>query len=221
MVARLGQLSPPADQVSTTNPAWMWGGGGGGGGRRAGEDDGDDIWDRAFAEDTGNIMGSTWPPRSYTCTFCRREFRSAQALGGHMNVHRRDRAMMRQSPPSDLPPLPPATAAFSSPTSFPAQELVGNGGLCLLYPLPPHGAHVPLYSPQSPPSTLLSISPYGNGNVRTGYMSAPSLPLSFPLDRSLEDHLSSAPSNHKMVVQYQEPAVEELDLELRLGNTRS
>uniref|UniRef100_A0A803L5Z2 C2H2-type domain-containing protein n=2 Tax=Chenopodium quinoa TaxID=63459 RepID=A0A803L5Z2_CHEQI len=39
-------------------------------------------------------MDTNWPPRSYTCTFCRREFRSAQALGGHMNVHRRDRARL-------------------------------------------------------------------------------------------------------------------------------
>lgn len=37
-------------------------------------------------------------PRSYTCSFCKREFRSAQALGGHMNVHRRDRARLRWSP---------------------------------------------------------------------------------------------------------------------------
>ncbi|KAF8388203.1 hypothetical protein HHK36_026869 [Tetracentron sinense] len=45
--------------------------------------------------------GFSWPPRSYTCSFCKREFRSAQALGGHMNVHRRDRARLRQSPPWD------------------------------------------------------------------------------------------------------------------------
>ncbi|KAF2313946.1 hypothetical protein GH714_020777 [Hevea brasiliensis] len=37
--------------------------------------------------------------------FCKREFRSAQALGGHMNVHRRDRARLRQSPPRDGPIL--------------------------------------------------------------------------------------------------------------------
>uniref|UniRef100_A0A1J3EQ52 Putative transcriptional regulator RABBIT EARS n=1 Tax=Noccaea caerulescens TaxID=107243 RepID=A0A1J3EQ52_NOCCA len=49
----------------------------------------------AFAED--DAAGSLWPPRSYTCSFCRREFRSAQALGGHMNVHRRDRARLKQS----------------------------------------------------------------------------------------------------------------------------
>ncbi|XP_055811656.1 zinc finger protein 10-like [Solanum dulcamara] len=78
-----------------------------------------DSWEeQAFAEDAaGALGGCIWPPRSYTCSFCRREFRSAQALGGHMNVHRRDRARMKQSPPSNnlnghdhqvfVPPLPP------------------------------------------------------------------------------------------------------------------
>lgn len=47
-------------------------------------------------------VGYSWISRSYTCSFCKREFRSAQALGGHMNVHRRDRARLRQfSPPWD------------------------------------------------------------------------------------------------------------------------
>lgn len=46
----------------------------------------------------------SWPPRSYTCSFCKREFRSAQALGGHMNVHRRDRARLRQSSPPNPTP---------------------------------------------------------------------------------------------------------------------
>ncbi|XP_021898316.1 zinc finger protein 11 [Carica papaya] len=45
-----------------------------------------------------NSDGLTWPPKNYACSFCRREFRSAQALGGHMNVHRRDRARLRQLP---------------------------------------------------------------------------------------------------------------------------
>nr|KYP72639.1 putative transcriptional regulator RABBIT EARS [Cajanus cajan] len=54
--------------------------------------------ERAFAEDAARIVGgSMWPPRSYSCTFCKREFRSAQALGGHMNVHRRDRARLKQN----------------------------------------------------------------------------------------------------------------------------
>ncbi|KAK1320458.1 putative transcriptional regulator RABBIT EARS [Acorus calamus] len=59
--------------------------------------------EQAFAEDSaGRLGGCVWPPRSYSCTFCRREFRSAQALGGHMNVHRRDRARLKLSPNSQI-----------------------------------------------------------------------------------------------------------------------
>ncbi|CAA2999943.1 transcriptional regulator SUPERMAN-like [Olea europaea subsp. europaea] len=59
-------------------------------------------WD--FASDDcnkgGDLQGQfSGPPRFYTCSFCKRELRSAQALGGHMNVHRRDRARLRVSPP--------------------------------------------------------------------------------------------------------------------------
>ncbi|XP_008461701.2 zinc finger protein 11-like [Cucumis melo] len=54
------------------------------------------YWDqeKAFADD----VAAVWPPRSYSCTFCMRQFRSAQALGGHMNVHRRDRAKLQNHP---------------------------------------------------------------------------------------------------------------------------
>ncbi|XP_024369924.1 uncharacterized protein [Physcomitrium patens] len=55
-----------------------------------------ESWEvRAFAEDTC-CSGAQWPPRSYSCSFCGREFRTAQALGGHMNVHRRERVHANQ-----------------------------------------------------------------------------------------------------------------------------
>ncbi|WVY90041.1 hypothetical protein V8G54_035555 [Vigna mungo] len=58
-------------------------------------DDRRNNWEeRAFAEDA---VGSMWPPRPYCCNFCKREFRSAQALGGHMNIHRRDKARLKQN----------------------------------------------------------------------------------------------------------------------------
>ncbi|CAL5347354.1 unnamed protein product [Camellia sinensis] len=73
--------------------------------------------------------GFSWPPRSYTCSFCKREFRSAQALGGHMNVHRRDRARLRLSPPRDgqqypflnldLNPNPPNPNSEPNPSQNP------------------------------------------------------------------------------------------------------
>ncbi|KAE8716436.1 putative cyclin-D7-1-like [Hibiscus syriacus] len=43
--------------------------------------------------------------KSYTCSFCKRGFSNAQALGGHMNVHRRDRAKLRESSEENLPSL--------------------------------------------------------------------------------------------------------------------
>ncbi|GAA0162895.1 hypothetical protein LIER_18890 [Lithospermum erythrorhizon] len=65
------------------------------------------TWDTAIKEhkfngdnhdQVGELNGEflSWPPRSYTCSFCKKEFRSSQALGGHMNIHRRDRARLRQ-----------------------------------------------------------------------------------------------------------------------------
>ncbi|MFQ6669244.1 hypothetical protein Gotur_034571 [Gossypium turneri] len=35
--------------------------------------------------------------KSYTCSFCKKGFSNAQALGGHMNIHRKDRAKLRES----------------------------------------------------------------------------------------------------------------------------
>ncbi|CAI9297311.1 unnamed protein product [Lactuca saligna] len=36
--------------------------------------------------------------RSYECMYCKHGFTTAQALGGHMNVHRKDRAKSRSNP---------------------------------------------------------------------------------------------------------------------------
>uniref|UniRef100_A0A7N0UDM5 C2H2-type domain-containing protein n=1 Tax=Kalanchoe fedtschenkoi TaxID=63787 RepID=A0A7N0UDM5_KALFE len=35
--------------------------------------------------------------RSFECTYCKRGFTNAQALGGHMNLHRKDRAKAKQT----------------------------------------------------------------------------------------------------------------------------
>ncbi|CAN1150569.1 Transcriptional regulator TAC1 [Linum perenne] len=48
------------------------------------------------AEGGGGSSQST-TARSYECTFCKRGFSNAQALGGHMNIHRKDKAKLKQT----------------------------------------------------------------------------------------------------------------------------
>lgn len=203
---------------SSTARYWMW----------KPKDD-DDSWEiRAFEEDTSNSMGATWPPRSYTCTFCRREFRSAQALGGHMNVHRRDRAKLNQTP-----------LASNSSTTFPnanstlliqTPEFITNGGLCLLYSLPnnPNTIFNPSTIKSSvDPSTLLSISPSFMNNLMPS-CTPPS--LNFPINQPQNINSSfntsetsasngtSHDNNHDDGSSKRDLVIEdEIDLELRLG----
>ncbi|XVF62931.1 hypothetical protein PTKIN_Ptkin09bG0048400 [Pterospermum kingtungense] len=49
---------------------------------------------------------ATTKKRSYECTFCKRGFTNAQALGGHMNIHRKDRAKAKQPTSSSVPSEP-------------------------------------------------------------------------------------------------------------------
>ena len=43
-------------------------------------------------------QGTEEQVQAYTCTFCKKGFSNAQALGGHMNIHRKDRAkLLRQT----------------------------------------------------------------------------------------------------------------------------
>uniref|UniRef100_M4E4Q5 C2H2-type domain-containing protein n=1 Tax=Brassica campestris TaxID=3711 RepID=M4E4Q5_BRACM len=96
-----------------------------------------------YQQDHEYLLGFSWPPRSYTCSFCKREFRSAQALGGHMNVHRRDRARLRlqQSSSSSSTPSPP----YPNPNySYPSMATS---------PPPPPPPPLTLFPTLSPPSS--------------------------------------------------------------------
>lgn len=223
-------LSQAQNPQSNPRSVWMWN-------PKQAQDQEDDSWEvRAFAEDTGNVMGTTWPPRSYTCTFCRREFRSAQALGGHMNVHRRDRARLHQvQHPSSISINPSAVSSSSSSFIIPTQEfLAANGGLCLLYqlPNPNNGAFststattptAPLLnntieSSSSVPSTLLSITP----NPPHDYLMTSSSCLVEPHGVSNSRNNSHCQYAKRSADQDQPSRsgvedIEELDLELRLG----
>ncbi|KAA8518939.1 hypothetical protein F0562_016287 [Nyssa sinensis] len=54
--------------------------------------------------------------KSYTCSFCKRGFSNAQALGGHMNIHRKDRARLKESSNETL--LPDHDVAKKNPSDI-------------------------------------------------------------------------------------------------------
>ncbi|PON43354.1 Zinc finger transcription factor [Parasponia andersonii] len=67
--------------------------------------------------------------RSYECTYCKRGFTNAQALGGHMNIHRKDRAKAKQHSSAshihshhhhELAEIAVAASTFMTP--FPSQS---------------------------------------------------------------------------------------------------
>ncbi|KAI3523771.1 hypothetical protein L1887_02162 [Cichorium endivia] len=184
----------------------------------------DDSWEvRAFAEDTGNIMGTTWPPRSYTCTFCRREFRSAQALGGHMNVHRRDRARLHQAQPNLKNPYISSSNSSSSSSTLliPTQELVGNGGLCLLYSLPnPNTLFSPLKAYTDNSSSLLPAAPHP---TTANLINLPEAVFPHNLmssrSNSSNNEASMSTNYHNNHLILTNSTVDEIDLELRLGRS--
>ena len=215
------QQNPNSTITSSTGTStWMWN-------PREQHQEDDDSWEvRAFAEDTRNIMGTTWPPRSYTCTFCRREFRSAQALGGHMNVHRRDRARLHQAPPpAGSVNNPIATPHHPAPAfiNVPPQELVANAGLCLLYHLPSPSATFTAPTP----STLLSVSS-SSSYPQNNLMMQPCSP-SFDFPSSVAQAAVgtvgingvssySGKVEEPVTSSFNNGHLEELDLELRLGH---
>ncbi|KAI3678272.1 hypothetical protein L6452_37559 [Arctium lappa] len=62
---------------------------------------------------------NTTTGRSYECTFCKRGFTNAQALGGHMNIHRKHKAKLKES--SFSPPPNATTATAINPFSISTQ----------------------------------------------------------------------------------------------------
>ncbi|CAI0472859.1 unnamed protein product [Linum tenue] len=225
---------------------WVWNPRGGKTGQDEEDENEEESWEvKAFEEDAGNIMGSTWPPRSYTCTFCRREFRSAQALGGHMNVHRRDRAKLHHHHHQTLPPPPPPPpnpttnpSSASSPYIIPSTEFsTAAGGLCLLYQFPNPNTHhhaaaagggyntaissaaTNACTTADAPSTLLSMAPYAQHRHNRGQSRNP-----YPPPR--RNNSSSSPPQYYdfgggggggQLAAAEGNDKEEVDLELRLG----
>ncbi|GAB4833859.1 hypothetical protein Ancab_032106 [Ancistrocladus abbreviatus] len=149
----------------------------------------DDSWEeQAFAEDAAGLLGGcVWPPRSYACSFCRREFRSAQALGGHMNVHRKDRARLKQLPSQNEIPHQQKQQVYEKPThNYP---LFSNASV--KYLPQDHSTFVYHSSPNSQPRVTSSSPSTFYARSRGG--SSPLQAMTPPCYPTLQDKRSMPP----------------------------
>lgn len=130
-----------------------------------------------------------WPPRIYSCNFCDREFRSAQALGGHMNVHRRDRARLRQGLHPDENESHTTTLHAST---FERSNLSSIHGL--------------KRAPISPRVCTLSPNPSAISENSVGFL----------MTDQMKDDLAITSAKRRRVNCLIEPQQQDVDLELRL-----
>ncbi|KAK4759995.1 hypothetical protein SAY87_023126 [Trapa incisa] len=192
-------------------------------------------WERAFADDTSGVLGGfAWPPRSYSCSFCGREFRSAQALGGHMNVHRRDRARLRQSlittttdstPPAvlnnEVQALQISTVGSRVSSALSSNSMENGDGSGHFVAFMSHSSIAPEGSNEE---TIVSHRDQGRAYADAEIMSfkrakttaASSSPISLFFEASSTDHSCSLRLSTGLEVGHVED--HQLDLELRLGD---
>ncbi|KAL8530335.1 hypothetical protein ACS0TY_007389 [Phlomoides rotata] len=134
--------------------------------------------------------------RSYECVFCKRGFNTAQALGGHMNIHRKDRA--RNKPDSDKKDhdhVYTATRLYHQiPSSSPNHHRFSSSQ-----------DHHPNYAAYFPASTS---RPYGQQNDSDRDHQQPLISGDWRMRLSLEFPPSNLDKNGQE---------KDLDLELRLG----
>ncbi|XP_020112628.1 zinc finger protein GIS-like [Ananas comosus] len=117
-----------------------------------GSDDDDDDDD-----DTASAKG-----QFYNCTFCKRGFSTAQALGGHMNIHRKERA--RTTTTTTTMSRSNSTAAAAAYVV--SESVEGSGSSTGGYYYSPSSQSVRAYSAHSQRPRELCL--FGSGDLSLG-----------------------------------------------------
>ncbi|XP_047159457.1 transcriptional regulator SUPERMAN-like [Vigna umbellata] len=140
--------------------------------------------------------------RSYECIFCKRGFTTAQALGGHMNIHRKQRANNNTKP--TVPP----------PSTSNKVDAINNHADLVQIPTqstPSHANHL------SFPPTSLTVTP---SHAQLSSAEKDQLGHVFLQDWSTTNlsFYSNPLCLHQIKNKFEDTEENGLDLELRLGH---
>ncbi|GMN48942.1 hypothetical protein TIFTF001_018113 [Ficus carica] len=195
------------------------------------------------SDHNGHSCDLPWAVKNYACSFCKRQFKSAQALGGHMNVHRRERARLRLFPPNlslseSCPNLqnPNPNYNFSSLSSSSATLSAANNKL-LPHHYTPHSMLCPPLASLSLPDPLASstekdmkaIFDFPPGNTTVPFIGTPQGKAAAFEDGDLkwfspkDDYFKTLKTEKSNFIRLElemgllKDRKEDVDLELRLG----
>ncbi|KAK6937824.1 hypothetical protein RJ641_031332 [Dillenia turbinata] len=159
--------------------------------------------------------------RSYECVFCKRGFTTAQALGGHMNIHRKDRS---KNKPTSLPSVSIKDnddnyyAMPSFLPSFPsyAPPLYSSTPSEAPYHQYHHQFSYNIYFPESAPYAKPNQHGFDESDLQSKYLEPYGKDDDWLTSLSLRvGMVNYGEENHGTRVCSDE---DDLDLELRLGN---
>lgn len=166
--------------------------------------------------------------RSYECVFCKRGFTTAQALGGHMNIHRKDRAKNNR-------PVGPVPALIHSNNHHPQMNYHTNPINSIIYNHPVSGYVPPPFDYYSSAAAAQTYhEPQQHSNYRAYYPASTSdggpripqfgddwrvgLSLQFGGSARREGGDEEEEEEDKGMNRGGDEDDDELDLELRLGH---
>ncbi|PKI65905.1 hypothetical protein CRG98_013725 [Punica granatum] len=171
--------------------------------------------------------------RSYECVYCKRGFTNAQALGGHMNIHRKDRAnksfLSSSSPPKNIPAVSILTCFISPSNIIPDAPVASASPSIGLIPselekFESRPSLEALWSKLSSHSSTACPSLVSPTNYLESYlqvaMSSTSSSRGIDHEEALGSNLSlqvGSPDHVEDTDEKGDDRMEEIDLELRLG----
>lgn len=187
----------------------------------------ENISETSSDENDNNKLGTSIG-RFYECTFCKRGFTNAQALGGHMNIHRKDKAKSKPKSGSSTNQTSNYSKLATNPSlnrSSGDYDQVSNSSMYHLVPITNEQAHYQanmggtlmnyqFYVPMSVTNCPPQYANYLTDSIER----VASLQDSKIQEELLETNLSLEISTEKNAEEVVDRIEHEVDLELRLGH---